>query len=226
MQNWHGKKKAVTFSYDDGVESDVRLLSIFNRYGMKATFNLNSGLLGTGHSWIYKDFEVKRLPLEGLRQLYQGHEIAVHGTEHLHPTELTPNQLQKEFAEDKKALERIFSVPISGMAYSFGEYDERVIEVLKENGIRYARTVEDNHSFDLQHNLLTFHPTCHHSDPAVFELIDRFLRDDSEKPQLLYIWGHAYEFDGDGNWERIEEICRKLCGHSDVFYGTNAEVLL
>ena len=37
-------KKAVTFSYDDGVEQDRKLIEIFNKYGMKATFNLNTGI--------------------------------------------------------------------------------------------------------------------------------------------------------------------------------------
>ena len=43
---FHGKMKAVTFSYDDAVTQDQRLISIFNRYDLKCTFNLNSGLLG------------------------------------------------------------------------------------------------------------------------------------------------------------------------------------
>ena len=43
---FNGKLKAVTFSYDDGVTQDKRLIEIFNKYGLKATFNLNSGLLG------------------------------------------------------------------------------------------------------------------------------------------------------------------------------------
>ena len=34
-----GKAKAVTFSYDDGVQQDKRLAEIFDKYGMKATFN-------------------------------------------------------------------------------------------------------------------------------------------------------------------------------------------
>ena len=38
---WNGKKKAVTFSYDDGVRQDKRLSEIFNKYGMKASFNHN-----------------------------------------------------------------------------------------------------------------------------------------------------------------------------------------
>ena len=41
-----GKLKAVTFSYDDAVTQDIRLIDILNRYGLKATFNLNSQRLG------------------------------------------------------------------------------------------------------------------------------------------------------------------------------------
>jgi uncharacterized membrane protein YkoI len=44
--NFHGKRKAVTFSFDDGVTQDRRLAELFNRYGMKCTFNINSDLLG------------------------------------------------------------------------------------------------------------------------------------------------------------------------------------
>ena len=43
---FQGKMKAITFSYDDGVTQDQRLIAMLNHYGMKATFNLNSGLLG------------------------------------------------------------------------------------------------------------------------------------------------------------------------------------
>ena len=41
---FNGKKKALTFSYDDGVTQDIRLIEIFNKYNLKATFNLNSEL--------------------------------------------------------------------------------------------------------------------------------------------------------------------------------------
>ena len=38
-----GKHKVLTMSYDDGRDSDVRLVGIFNQYGIKGTFHLNSG---------------------------------------------------------------------------------------------------------------------------------------------------------------------------------------
>ena len=41
-----GKKKALTFSYDDGVLQDIRPDEMFRKYGMKATYNLNSDFLG------------------------------------------------------------------------------------------------------------------------------------------------------------------------------------
>ena len=39
---FHGKMKAITFSYDDGVVQDRRLIELLDKYGLKATFNLNS----------------------------------------------------------------------------------------------------------------------------------------------------------------------------------------
>ena len=36
-----GKKRVVTFSYDDGHPNDARLVALFNKYGVKGTFHLN-----------------------------------------------------------------------------------------------------------------------------------------------------------------------------------------
>ena len=44
---FNGKMKAVTFSYDDGVTQDIRLIELLNKYNLKCTFNLNSQRLGT-----------------------------------------------------------------------------------------------------------------------------------------------------------------------------------
>lgn len=45
--------KLLTFSFDDGNEDDVRLVEILNRYGLKGTFNLNSGKLTKTSVWKY-----------------------------------------------------------------------------------------------------------------------------------------------------------------------------
>lgn len=37
------KTKVVTLSYDDGVVQDIRLIEIMDKYGLKGTFNINTG---------------------------------------------------------------------------------------------------------------------------------------------------------------------------------------
>lgn len=36
-----GLKRILTFSFDDGAENDARLISLFDKYNLKATFHLN-----------------------------------------------------------------------------------------------------------------------------------------------------------------------------------------
>ena len=217
--------KALTFSYDDGNEADVRLVALLNAYGMKCTFNLNSGLNSTD-VWQYKGADVRRLDLTQCKALYAGHEIAVHGSRHLSLTALTPEELDAELTGDQKRLTALFGTAPVGMAYAYGAYHDAAVEKLRSIGIRYARTVEENHSFALQTDLLRFRPTCHHDDPQLFALAKQFLAMEPDKPQIFYIWGHSYEFDGNGNWDRLERLLDMLAGKPDIYYGTNAAVLL
>ncbi len=228
--NWNGRCKAVTFSYDDGVESDVRLIEIFNEYGLKCTFNLNSAVLGSSERWMYKDrFEVSRLPLDSLQKIYAGHEIAVHGLTHINPLELkTQEAFDAEFLTDRENLTSLFGTEPIGMAYAYGAFDDTTVERLRKAGFLYGRTVWDSMDFAMQSDLLRFRPTCHHDNEYVMKLVDKFLDmpADEKTPQLFYLWGHAYEFDGNDNWDHIKRICEKIAGNSDIFYGTNREVLL
>ena len=82
------KDRAVTFSYDDGQIFDRRLVDIFNKYNLKATFHLNSGTLDT------EGF----IKTQELKSLYQGHEIACHGVAHEYPTHLSQERLVQEFS--------------------------------------------------------------------------------------------------------------------------------
>lgn len=227
-----GKKKAVTFSYDDGVTQDERLIEIFDRYGLKATFNINSGLLGTK-----KDITCHvngavtthhRIAPERVEELYRGHEVAVHTLTHPHLYDMEEAELIRQVNEDQKRLEELSGQEVVGMAYPYGDCDERIVRILREHTkMRYARTVRCTGNFDLQNDLLAFEPTVYHCDmDHMFSLADEFIRLQPESPKLFYIWGHSYEFDFyEGMWERMEEFCKKISGHEDIFYGTNSAVL-
>ena len=228
---WNGKKKAVTFSFDDGVTQDIRLIEILNKYGLKGTFNLNSGLFGLPNELNRNGLKVNHTKVKAseVKSIYEGHEIAVHTLTHPTLVGLDEETVIRQVEEDRKALEAICGYPIVGMAYPNGPYDEVVIKAISENTpIRYSRTTNSTHEFAVQkENLLDYSPTVYYIADCFEEVVDRFLASESDEDQLLYIWGHAYEMDaGYISWEKFERICKKLAGRDDIFYGTNKEVLL
>ena len=49
---------------------------------------------------------------------------------------------------------------------------------------------------------------------------------DAETPKIFYIFGHSYEFDiYPERWKLFDEFCKMMSNRSDIFYGTNKEVL-
>ena len=226
-----GKTKCFTLSFDDGVEQDVRLIGIFDRYDLKCTFNLNSGMFG--HKASRNDFpnpvQNDRLPLDAIRETYRNHEIAVHTLTHPKLQYLTKEAIAHEVLEDRKNLEQIAGYPVTGMAYPHGTYDETVLEVLQNCGIRYARTTEPTWAFSVPRDFLRWHPTVHFGDERMERMTRRFLdeasltRDNSWLP-VYYVWGHSYELDGNQSWGQMEEFCRKISGQKDTWYATNGEI--
>lgn len=97
--------KALTLSYDDGTVHDKRLIEIMDRYGLKGTFNINSGVYRTEKS---TPSDRARLSLEEAKKLFinSGHEVAVHGYLHLHTARLSKSELLHEILEDKNSIER------------------------------------------------------------------------------------------------------------------------
>ncbi len=229
---WNGKKKAITFSYDDGVTQDIRLIELFNRYGLKGTFNLNSELLGKEGHLIRNGNDVRHDKIEpqNIKSVYAGHEVAAHTLTHPFLPKLSEEEIIRQVEADREKLSALCGYEVVGMAYPGGgiNHDKRVETIIREHtGIRYARTTDANGAFDLQNDLFCFAPTVYHIElEQMHALADRFLALNAEAPALFYIWGHSYEFDAWNFWAEFEAFCQKVSGHDDIFYGTNREVLL
>lgn len=228
---WNGKKKAITFSYDDGISQDIRLVELLNKYGLKGTFNLNSELLGKPGRLIRNGVEVRhdKIAPEKIAEVYRGHEVAAHTLTHPFLPRTPDEEVIRQVEQDRKNLSALCGYNVVGMAYPGGSpggnHDERVEKLIRENtGIKYARGVETNASFALQSDLIAFVPTVFHLDEEkMFSLANKFLEMDPEEPALFYIWGHSYEFDAWNYWERFEEFCKLVSGKDDIFYCTNRE---
>ncbi len=216
-----GKMKALTLSYDDGVDQDVDLIAMLRKYGVKCTFNINSGWFGDGNT------RGRRLNVEEAKAAYSDEniEVAVHGFKHAYLDRLAPDMIPFEITQDRYQLEKLMGHPVRGMAYAYGAYNSEIIEHLRRLGIVYSRTTESTRKFSLPKDFLAWHPTCHHQDEKLFELCDKFLNE--ERPmdmQVFYLWGHSYEFDRNNNWDRMEAFLEKMSGHEDIWYATNMEI--
>lgn len=218
-----GKTKVLTFSYDDGRHTDKKLVEIFNHYGLKATFNISSGLYAKDDGQ-----ESNYLTLSQAQALYKngGHEVAVHGYKHLWPSKISSVALIQEILNDRKAIETDYGAVARGAAYAYGNYNQNVIDILQQCGIVYARTTHSTHTFALPENWLALHPTCHHKDARLMELAEQFVNVTPKHvfAEMFYVWGHSYEFDRDNNWDVMEEFAAYISGRENIWYATNIEI--
>ena len=222
---WPGfRRKALTLSYDDGVRQDARMIEILDRYGLRATFNLNGG-----------DFALDPPPLRDHPRLTRAealaldggspHEVAAHSFGHPFLEQLPAGTAAWEAVRCREALEAVFGALVRGFAYPMGTWNDDVADTLRLCGLAYARTTPVTHSFDLPKDFYRLQGTCRGTDPALFDLGEDFLAlDPPWGPKLFYIWGHSYEFDEPGGWDRLERFCRRMGGHTDIWYATNLEI--
>lgn len=226
-----GLPKAVTFSYDDGAFTDVRLVETADEYGLKFTLNL------TGDA-VEKE---KGLSIDYLKNtvLAHGHEIATHGYMHRAPQTLRLIEFIRETLDTRLILEEKLGGIIRGFAYPDLHVDrfarpetyKTVKSALTQLDIAYGRMACSSKSFELPEDWHNWQPTAHHDEPWLFEKLDEFIALDLAKtycsghsPKLFFIWGHSFEFEAKQNWHRLEEICSRISGKSDVWYATNGQI--
>lgn len=227
------KLKAVTFSYDDGVTQDIRLIELLNKYNLKCTFNINSERLGQKGILIRENNRISHYKIHpsDVKAIYEGHEVAVHTLTHPKLPELSDNEVIRQVEQDRINLSELVDYEVVGMAYPGGgiNNNNRVARIIKENtGVKYARTTTTTNSFEPQQNLYRFNPTLYHRHfDKLMELGQKFIELKADKPQIFYIWGHSYEMDFEPDyWIKLEEFFKLISNKEDVFYGTNKEILL
>lgn len=219
--NW--KEKALTFSYDDGNIKDRDLVELFNKYNVKGTFNLNSAI-------FFENGKADNISKNEVKDLYKGHEVAVHTVTHPRLELLPGNLITKEIASDKEALEKLSDTIVQGMAYPFGTYNDEVVDICEKCGIKYSRTVHATHNFDVTDDWLRLPATCHHNDDRLFELAEKFVAGNPSNERfkytgwLFYVWGHSYEFRTEEDWLRIEGFLSMVANREDTWYATNIEI--
>lgn len=240
--------KYLTFSFDDGLEQDKKIIQLMKQYGLKGTFNLNAGLLGKknwvgrignvgfteydspGHHRIVKVQEHFRIPEDEISQVYEGFEVASHAYYHENLRNLSEQELDRTIGRDIEKLSALVGYPVVGHAYPGGLGSRRAQVCLKRHGIIYGRNAFSKGCFSFPENPLDFHPTCSWKDKNVMELLEQFLHTSADQEDLLFlVWGHGYEMDyntPNASQRAMEHLFARAAGREDIVYCSNKEAFI
>lgn len=220
-----GKAKAFNITYDDGVLQDVRFVELMNKYGLKGTFNLNSGLMETEFAWIHPNgMTVKRLPAGVVAELYQNHEVASHTLTHPYLSSLTEAQIMEEMARDKQNLEQLTGKPVLGFAGPFHHWGPEVVACAKGCGFEYARNAEERYCYAPPEEYYSWSAGSYHIMPGFQDFVEGFFHTDEELA-LCQIVGHTYDLDAEDMWDYMESVLKRVAENESIASMTNLELV-
>ncbi len=215
--------KIVVLSFDDGTIYDRKFIELLDKYHLKATLNLNSGL--DDYVWYYdKDHEIKRLHLKECKDLYKNHEVSSHTLTHPYLTSLNKDELIYQINQDVINLERTFNKKVTSFAVPFDSCNDEIIKIIKENtkikNVRYPWIKNDYLPIDQYH----IHVNALYDDPLIYDKLEKFSSNSLEN-SLFVIAGHSYEFEVKNDWKKIEELLEYICNNSELTNMTMQEAV-
>lgn len=217
---------------------------------MGATFNLNAGLMGrTGmigrignlglierseeeyrkSRHVLPYHQANRIPADEVREVYDGFEVASHAFHHENLKKLDVSQARESIEKDHRVLTELFGSEIIGFAYPYGAYTAETDSLLKQSGIRYARTVAKAKDFHRPTDLLHIPMTESHTSAAALKRVQDFLDAPLNEDDLFFLmFAHGYEFDfgtKESNWEKLRRICDLVRSDDSIICCSTAEAL-
>ncbi|WP_330455739.1 polysaccharide deacetylase family protein [Streptomyces sp. NBC_00820] len=228
----------VTTSWDDGHRLDPRLAGLLEKYGVPATFYIAPRNI---------EFDAAdRLPPSGIRELAdRGFEIGGHTLSHRRLPLIPEAEAREEIEAGKAELEDVTGAEVTSFCYPRGEY--RPVHVRQAAKARFtlARTVVRGSlgTGPLMEAATTVNAYAHRVDVP---LVLRLAAGNPAKAARMYLnwdelaihwfelcrrdggvyhlWGHSWEVDERGDWDRLERVLAHIGGRTDVRYVTNGEL--
>ncbi len=131
VAEWFGGFRAprtIVLTFDDGHVSNHDLaLPILCEYGMKATFYVTVGFIGTGTTMNWA--QIRALHAAGM-------EIGSHTMTHRPPSTLSDDELRYELLMSKKVLEEGLGAAVTSISSPTGFFNPRMKEIAREAGYR------------------------------------------------------------------------------------------
>jgi len=230
----------VVTSWDDTSKLDLKLANLLDNYGIKGTFFVTTGDVGS------------KISLDDLRYLSETHEVGAHTVTHPYLTRLALDSARKEILDSGKFLSDKLDLPLYKMpfAYPYGEYSEGHVDLVKSGGYCCARTTEPFH-IDSPSNLYEIGVSVW-AYPHAFKDLRGFLRLANIFPGIIgnpmdlkkwdtlakklfdvvrlkggvfHLFGHSHQIEEKGLWNPLSNVLNHIGYCKDVIYSTMCGVL-
>ena len=227
----------VTTSWDDGHVLDMRLAALLREYGIRGTFYISP-----------EDREIDghdRLSEEQVLELSSGFEIGAHTMTHPRLAALDEEVSRKEILGSKTYLEDLLKKPVTSFCYPGGSYTALHRTIAKQAGFTLARTVEcfrmevGDDPFSIPTTVHAYRHWSHlvpitrrvgprrlaasylNWDELAIVLFDDVLA----RGGVFHLWGHSWEIDAKGDWQRLRRVLQHISNRSGVNYRENRELI-
>jgi peptidoglycan/xylan/chitin deacetylase (PgdA/CDA1 family) len=125
--------RPIVISFDDGwAEQYSVAFPILKKHNLIGTFFVYTRPLD--HAQFMSWAQLQEMTTAGM-------DVQAHTLTHPHLRALTPDEAMKEISESKTILETRLGKPIVAFAYTFGEYNASIIDMLKRAGYESAVTL-------------------------------------------------------------------------------------
>ena len=220
-------KKYFTLSFDDGTYEDEKMTALLKKYGVKASFCINAGLMD-GNDVIDVAGNWKRMSFDYAKEnkVYDGFDVISHGYRHKELTFLTDDEIISEIKNDAEKIKELTGVSPVGFAYPGGTayYNAYITSVMLANtDVKFARDTADTYSFSLPENFMAWHPACSILDDKLLSLAEEFLSAEATEDMLFYAWDHPWAITAFNAWDKTERLFKMLAESGDVVFVTNTE---
>jgi glycosyltransferase involved in cell wall biosynthesis/peptidoglycan/xylan/chitin deacetylase (PgdA/CDA1 family) len=138
---------SVIITFDDGYADNRKYAyPILRRYNFPATIFLVLDKINQTNDWA-RDTELSGRPLLSWPEIYEMHQdgigFGIHSRTHVSLTSASNEQICAEIEGTRVELEQKLRTPVRFFAFPFGEYDGRVIEIVKNGGFEASLSIDE-----------------------------------------------------------------------------------
>lgn len=147
QNRYDASKHNLILTFDDGCESlYLNAFPLLKKYGIRAVVYVVVGSIGAKNIvWEQNDNKdpLNILSNEQIAEMADyGIEIGSHLCNHVHLSQLSAADARQELSESKRLLENELGKQIYSVAYPFGSYDDKVLEMVEEADYRFGVTTK------------------------------------------------------------------------------------